>query len=463
MKCLLSHQEDESDWLKELRLLYVEDDEGIRGQLLQFLRRRVQEVVTARNGEEGLRLFKEHRPDIVITDLVMPAMNGLEMAEAILAINPHTPIIATVALNETDYLLRAVDLGVAAYIIKPIKTESLVRELLKHTRSLGFAAAFRDSSQLLRLVLSGINEAVFIIDLETQRLGYCNQAAENLFGYNQQEIVGQPANLLHVDQAQFHSFFESAIRAGQATGSYECQGRMLRKNGEVFHSEHLVRPLTDAWGHASSLVSIVRDISLQKKAEDTLQKQQHQANFPPHHDRLTGLVNRLLFMDRLQHALDKAKRLDSKLAVLLLDLDGFKPFNDRYGQELGDKLLQAVAARLSAVTRENDTLGRFGGDEFTVMLENVEEVADRPIIQIVAEKLIRTLAKPFPIDGQSVQITVSIGISLHPGPLLDLNVDAETMIHYADQAMYRAKQGGGNTYFYYEESGNGLSCPVITD
>ncbi len=448
MKTPFIEHQDDTAWLKRLHLLYVEDDEGIRSQLEQFLRRRVQSVLTARDGREGLALFASHRPDVVITDLLMPNMNGLDMTEAILKINPRTPVIITTAFNEIDYLLKAIDLGVEAYVIKPINTEQLLRNLLKCARNLSFEAAYREDNALLRLILSSLNEAVFIINAETKQFTYCNQTTETLFGYTQQEMLGQTAGMLHGDGVQFERLFADVLNACADSGRYECQGRMLRKNGEAFCCEHLVRPIVcDSAGEPLHLICVVRDITLQKRAEDILLEHQAQLNFLANHDPLTGLDNRRCFQDQLKHALARTRRLKTQLAILFIDLDGFKPVNDRFGHEMGDHLLKSVAERLSSNVREQDVLGRFGGDEFVLIIEDAMDVA---ATVRVAEKLIRALAEPFEIRGHRLQIGSSVGISVFPSLAQTENEDAETLIHRADQAMYMAKRQGGNSFSLYE-------------
>ena len=450
MQTLLTEPKDEAEWLKGLRLLYVEDEEGIRSQLEQFLRRRVKEIITARDGQEGLDRFKEHRPDIVITDVLMPVMNGLEMTEAILAVSPRTPVIITTAFNESDYLLKAIALGVDAYVIKPIKTECLIRDLLKCARNLSFEAAYRKGNQLLRLILSSLNEAVFIVNAETQRMTYCNQTAETLFGYATEEMIGQPAAMLYPDPAQFAQFCANAEKTCADAGRYECQGRMLRKDGEIFFTEHLVRPMVDAAADALHLICVVRDITVQKRAENILLEHQAQLNFLANHDPLTGLNNRRFFHSRLKHALARTRRLKTHLAILFIDLDAFKPVNDRFGHETGDGLLRIVAERLSANVREQDTLARFGGDEFALIVEDME---DAQVAGQIAEKLLRAMVAPFDLSGHQLTIGASVGISVFPSLAPIEGDDAETLIHRADQAMYRAKQQGGNGFCLYDGDG----------
>jgi diguanylate cyclase (GGDEF)-like protein len=168
------------------------------------------------------------------------------------------------------------------------------------------------------------------------------------------------------------------------------------------------------------------------------------------HDDLTGLPNRQLFHDRLTHAIKLSKRLSShktekwELAVMLLDLDNFKAANDKYGHLQGDLLLQAVAEQLRKCVRESDTVSRMGGDEFTLIFENVSGADDAAIL---AKKVLVTFDHPFQLAGNDFMVTASIGISLYPRD----GQDAETLLAHADIAMYRAKQFK-NTYRFYDES-----------
>jgi len=459
MTTQLTETEDDTEWLKELRILYVEDEEGIRLQLGQFLRRRVQDVMIAHDGREGLALFVENKPDIVITDLLMPNMNGLEMTEAILKINPRTPVIITTAFNETDYLLKAIDLGVEAYVIKPIQTERLTRSLLKCARNLSFEGAYRKGNQLLRLILSSLNEAVFIINAETKQLTYCNQMAEALFGYTQPELIGQMAEILFIDQGHFERSFTDILKTCADSGSYQCQGRLRRKNGEIFQCEHSARPITDGFAkEPPHLVYVVRDITLQKRAENIFLEHQVQLNFLANHDPLTGLSNRRCFQDKLKNALARTRRLKTHLAVLFIDLDKFKPVNDRFGHEVGDDLLRTVAGRLSLIVREQDTLGRFGGDEFVLV---IEDVPDASAATQVAEKLISALDDPFDIKGHRLCVGASVGISLFPCDTQTDSEDAESLIRRADQAMYQAKLQGGDGFCLYEGDAGEFTCQSL--
>jgi diguanylate cyclase (GGDEF)-like protein len=160
------------------------------------------------------------------------------------------------------------------------------------------------------------------------------------------------------------------------------------------------------------------------------------------HDSLTGLPNRVLLLDRLGHALDRTARTGGSLGVLYADLDGFKAVNDRLGHAAGDDLLKEVAGRLQRVVREEDTVSRLGGDEFTIILAGNESPTE---VEQVAQRLLQAIARPFSLRGQECFVGTSIGIALFPGD----GEDAEALIKSADTAMYRAKEQGRNAYRFF--------------
>ncbi len=192
----------------------------------------------------------------------------------------------------------------------------------------------------------------------------------------------------------------------------------------------------DFWVNGRDTVeTLLRAMRFAIERKPRLQRLAYQANY----DLLTDLPNRYLFGDRLAHAAVRAKRQKSPLAVLYLDVDGFKGVNDRLGHLAGDHVLRAIAERLTSIARESDTVARVGGDEFAIVLESLAQVEDAAT---VAQKILTALAEPFVESNQRFDLTCSIGISFF---LLDGN-DAASLLDHADRAMYRAKQLGGNRY-----------------
>ena len=264
-----------------------------------------------------------------------------------------------------------------------------------------------------------------------------NPAAEKIFGYSQHEVLGEELKALipesdqdgHATNTNRHAYtgLESII------GVRGREVMAVRKNGEQFPMELSASEMV--LRGERYFVGIIRDVTERKLAE---QKIRHLA----HHDYLTDLPNRALFLDRLEQSISLAKRSNHKAAVLFLDLDGFKRVNDTLGHGAGDLLLQEVAKRLKGIVRTSDTVARVGGDEFTFVLNNIgtDENAS-----LAASHIITVLSDPFGLKDQQCHVGGSIGISIFPTD----SKDSETLLSHADKAMYLAKYSGKNTFKFY--------------
>ena len=201
-------------------------------------------------------------------------------------------------------------------------------------------------------------------------------------------------------------------------------------------------PLKDEEGKIIGILGSYADISEQRRIEEELKIQKDALSYQAYHDYLTGLPNRILFNDRLIQAIEKAKRNETKIAVLFIDLDHFKEINDSLGHETGDEVLKDVTHRLSGVLREEDTLARLGGDEFTVILENLHQAQDASIL---AKKILEVLVDPILLNNETLYVSSSIGVSIYP----DDGMDSTSLLKFADSAMYKAKNEGRNNFQFY--------------
>jgi len=291
-------------------------------------------------------------------------------------------------------------------------------------------------TRLFGAILVASPDPIYVLDLEG-RFIYANKATADLFALELKAIIGKSTfDLGFPFASDFQHNLEQVI-ADQNTFRGKFIHTFASGQGEKFG--YLLAPVLDEDRNTEAIVCIARDITEQELIEA---KTWHTA----HHDLLTGLPNRRLFLDRLEQEVKHAMRSNLPLAVLFMDLDGFKEVNDSLGHEAGDRLLSDVAARLSNCVRVADTVARMGGDEFTVILTGVKQPKD---VEFVAQNIIDVLAMPFPIAQPPVRISVSIGITLYPQ-------DAPSpvaLLEAADQAMYKAKKSGSRRMCFYDTSG----------
>lgn len=254
------------------------------------------------------------------------------------------------------------------------------------------------------------------------------------------------------DVAQSMWDIDTAAKNNQQT--YELELDLMHKDGSL-HTYLIVKfPLRNKDNKMFGVCTIGTDITERKIAENALREQQSRLNFMAFHDSLTALPNRSLFYDRIYHGLARARRSNSKVALMLLDIDRFKIINDSLGHDAGDVLLKAIAMRLNEGVRDMDTVARLGGDEFVIVLEGIHDMDD---VIFVANKLLTTLARPLDISGHSITTTVSIGVSVFP----DDGKDTDELLKNADIAMYKAKEAGKNNCQFYTKGMNATAVNYL--
>ncbi len=295
-----------------------------------------------------------------------------------------------------------------------------------------------DQLQLMGLVIENMGEAILITDGD-KRIVSVNKAFSSITGYTAEEVLGRNPSLLASGKHD-KAFYQSLWRDLQRQGTWKGEIWNRRKDGSLYPEWLSITILRDAQGRACNYIGIFTDITAFKEKEARIE-------YLAQHDHLTRLPNRLLLRDRLQQAIAQAGREGSKLAVLFIDLDRFKYVNDSLGHAVGDRLLQEVATRLTALVRAEDTVSRQGGDEFVILLNGIRNIAH---IAHLAERFLENLSLDYAIDRHRLHITPSIGISLYP----DDGDSIEALIRNADTAMYHAKETGRATYQFYTETLN---------
>jgi len=288
-------------------------------------------------------------------------------------------------------------------------------------------------------IIEQIHEALNTTDLKGYITSW-NKGSEDLFGYTAQEVMGKHLSLLF-DSGIYETFVKN-IPELMKNGEYRCTVSLIKKSGEKVLINLSLSLLKDDKGNPTGIVAYLQDITEQQKSRNTLLKQKEALNHQAHHDSLTGLPNRLLFTDRLEQGILKAKRHQEGLALFFIDLDKFKHINDSLGHQVGDTVLNVIAKRLEGIIRQEDTLARLSGDEFTIIMEELRQPEDATIL---ADKILKTLAETIHIDNHSLYVSGSIGISFYPQD----SDDAPSLLKYADTAMYKAKEDGRNNYQFY--------------
>jgi diguanylate cyclase (GGDEF)-like protein/PAS domain S-box-containing protein len=286
------------------------------------------------------------------------------------------------------------------------------------------------------MLMEKSTDVIVSIDVETSQLTFVSLSVHQVLGFNQQALLGASAELLFTNSAKKQ--LREILNHIEHTGELEeprCEMELIRADGSSLQVDMVMTLTQSESGHRQELSADIRDISERKRTELALAELAHK-------DTLTGLANRNLFIELAKHAIHKAQRLNKKLAVLFVDLDGFKLVNDNFGHDMGDKVLVEVADRIQHTLRIADQVARLGGDEFIVLLEDIaqgEEVAQ------IADKIIEHVSLPYEFDGQTAHVSASIGISLYP----DDSHDVSTLIKQADTAMYRVKKSGKHNKVFY--------------
>jgi diguanylate cyclase (GGDEF)-like protein/PAS domain S-box-containing protein len=295
--------------------------------------------------------------------------------------------------------------------------------------------AFRQSEESKRLLLHSAGDGIFGVDTAGQ-LTFVNHAALRMLGFAEEEMLGRRVHALihHTREDGSNYPVEECpmyISYTQAADRHITNEILWRKDGSSFPVEYSSMPITKDGKVVGAVVNF-HDITERKQSEETIRQMVY-------HDSLTGLPNRKLFSDRLGIALAQAQRNKKEVGIAMLDLDNFKAVNDTLGHDVGDLLLKATAERLSAALRKGDTVARFGGDEFLLILPDLEAREDA--IQ-VAQKIVESFHKPFLIATHELVVTTSIGIAVYPHD----GIDEGILLKNADIAMYQAKQAGGGRY-----------------
>ncbi|MFP5223850.1 MAG: diguanylate cyclase [Acidobacteriota bacterium] len=413
--------------LSRIRMLLVEDDAFTREQLARLLSRTVAEVLPAADGSEALRLFRELRPDMVLTDINMPVMDGLSMAAIIKAESPDTPVIAVTAHNEEHFLQKAIEVGIDGYVSKPIDPDALIPVLFKNARFVLQRNEDEARRQMVTYLLD-INPHL-IISAEHGRVDYANQTFLQFVGQDSLETLLSGArgamNEIHVAGAR-HALADFSWISKLKTLPEHQHTACFSSSGEECAAENTFWVTARRFGGLDREIVTFTDIT-------PLERERVQLLYRATTDSLTGVANRFKLAEYISSEHARFRRYNMPMCLIMFDIDHFKAINDTHGHTVGDQVLVQLAALVMRAIRDTDTLGRWGGEEFMILapittLSEATEFSQR----------LRTAMEstPFPTAGR---LTCSFGVAEAAA-----GESLESFLNRVDKALYKAKNNGRN-------------------
>ena len=411
------------------KVLLIEDDEVDQVAFKRLVEKEVllYDYSLAGSVSEAKKILSSETFEAIIIDYNL----GDGTAFDIFNLVNGTPFVIVTGAGDEEIAVKAMKAGAYDYLIKDVN-----RNYLKVLPLVIEKAILNKKSEnhlkLLSYAIMGINDSVYFTDMENKIL-FVNNAFYKTYGYNAEDIIGKHCNIFLEDDSSNDDLRNNSSETDKGTWRGETYHK--HKNGILFPIYLSKSIIIDENEKELGIVNIVRDITEKKAIEQRLE-------YMAHFDDLTGLPNRVLFYDRIDKSLARAKRDNLLFAILFLDLDKFKAVNDTFGHNVGDSVLKITAKRLSNCIREADTVARLGGDEFAIILTTINEPQNAVV---VVQRIIAYMGDPFHIKkGTEHTIGISIGITIYPFD----GDDADTLIKNADTAMYHAKANGNGYRFY---------------
>jgi diguanylate cyclase (GGDEF)-like protein/PAS domain S-box-containing protein len=375
----------------------------------------------------------------VVCDLSLPDSNGLATFERLFAHSRFIPIFILCDIALQGAAMLAFEMGAQRYFLKECTEDRVLADSVERAieRSDHESTLFEEKDRA-QVTLEAIADGVISTD-EEGLVTYCNPVAAALTGWPRDDAKGQPfANIFKLISAKSRESVPDPMARSMRENvavSLTPDCLLVRPDGNETAIEDSAAPIHDRAGKVIGAVIVFRDVSASRAAALKM-------SYLAQHDVLTDLPNRILFADRLRQAIELAKRHGQMLAMLFLDLDRFKNINDSLGHAVGDQLLQSIGHRLTDCVRSMDTVSRQGGDEFVILLSDINHVE---AAVVAADKILRAIALPHVIDDHELHITASVGIVIYPQD----GINDATLLKNADAAMYHAKENGRNNYQFF--------------
>lgn len=420
--------------MKQIKILFVEDDAGIREELASFLERYAQEgFYMGRDGEEGLALFHRHQPDIVISDIKMPKMTGIEMVKKIRETDPDIPVVFTTAHSDSAYFLEAIELQVDGYLLKPIELKQLRRKIRKIAKELALRREY-ESQKIIMNEIAHLQGSMLAVFDEAFDLLFLNEVSLTFWGLESMEEALIENAIIAERMVRGEGYFYPSDDSGrswiteiQTLDPHKRIIALRSLDGESVHA--YIVDITHVEESQHTIV-VLSEITKIEEERSSYQKRVYI-------DDLTQVYSRAMFDKELDGAVKKVEKEDGELSMILLDIDHFKEINDKYGHTVGDEILIGLSGLVKAKIRAYGLFARWGGDEFVLLLPGTNlEMAGN-----LAENLRKRIASYS--FYANISLTCSFGVATVRG-----REDID-LFKKADEALYRAKLQGRNKAVLY--------------
>ena len=426
-----------TDYTKEITILYVEDEDDVRDGYARALTRICHKLYLASNGLEGLDLYKEYKPNIVVSDIRMPKMDGLEMVKRIKEIDPDVDIVFTTAHSESSYLLEAIELQVEGYLLKPVQKNAMVSLIKKLSKNITLEKENIEQRKVLQYIIDSENSLSIITNGKS--VSFASKSFLNLFGVQDvKELNKKFISTLNIFSETDGSLSKINIEESLKDGNsfYETVKNIsaidriitIKNIDENIKSFYLNISKTSDINYLINLTDITK---IEEEREEVQKK--------VYTDTLTGVFNRNKFEEVFEYEIKQSRRYHTPFSMAILDIDHFKIFNDKYGHLIGDEVLIMLSQAMKNSIREADMFARWGGEEFVVLFNNTT-LKNAVISANKFKNIIGNLE-----HKTAEKITASFGLTQ-----FQENDTIKTMFERADKALYKAKNNGRNRIEFEE-------------
>ena len=430
--------------LKTISVLYVEDENDVREFTFKLLTSLLRKVYVAQDGFEGLKIYEENKDgiDLIVSDINMPKMDGLSMCDAIKKINQEIPLVITSAHNDTNFLRRAIEIGVTTYAMKPIDLYQLIESIIKAMEPIILKRQLIElNSSLKSKIEQEVNKIKSILDAQDniiivtnkEEITNVNKKFLDFFGVlDFDEFIATKKNVFDFFQEEFGFISKEQIDKQDSWIQYIQNLQEIDrivKIKTILGEEKIFTIHVDYYEQQDDYyVFSLTDITKFKEKSNILE---YQAS----HDKLTGLFNRNKFDEIFSKEIKRAKRYNNDLSIIIFDIDDFKMINDTYGHQIGDEVLKDMAKIALSSVREQDINIRWGGEEFLILLPQTNLLG-----AIAVANKVKTSIEKHLFTDKSLQITASFGVA----QFTNEDDNENTIISKADALLYEAKRTGKN-------------------